>query len=157
MIAKFEHIRNVRPIAENVDDAKRLNPYIDEVEELIIIPALGAEMYKKIETTPEENKFVLEGGFNDDNTIQLAGLYKAIGYLVYSRFVRNNNVNATAFGMVQKQSVFSEPIDEKTIIRIANDAEKIGMEYLRQAIDYLKKDNCEKKIKNHSRIKIIGK
>ena len=70
-----------------------------------------------------------------------------MGYLVYSRFIRNQNVNATAFGIVQKQGQFSDVVDEKTIVRTANDAEKIGLEYLRQVVDYINSNLPENKKK----------
>ena len=68
-------------------------------------------------------------------------------------------MNATAFGIVVKQGQFSETVDEKTIVRTANDAEKIGLEYLRQVVDYINSNlpESEKKVfKTKSKFKIIG-
>lgn len=180
MIVRPEHIRKVRPIAENVNDVKRLEPYIEECEKLYLIPAIGAERYKKLVDmflrrnddrvitdnanepilVDDDYKKLLDGGFYDNDTKYFAGLYEALGYLVYSRFVRNQQVNATAFGMVMKQGQFSEPLDEKAIIRIANDAEKIGNKYLEDCIDFLnyseKPTGCERPKLNSKRIKVIG-
>ena len=50
MIITPADIRAVRPIADNVNDEKRLVPYIDECEKLFVLPALGAKIYKQIET-----------------------------------------------------------------------------------------------------------
>lgn len=140
MIFSPEAIRAVRPIAENVNDSKRLIPYIDECEKFFLMKAIGPAQYKLLDSDPKPENFetIMDGGFYDNNTKHFAGLRQAMGYLVYSRFVRNQNVNATAFGIVAKQGQFSDAVDEKTIVRIANDAEKIGLEYLRQCVDFLK-------------------
>lgn len=150
MINTYSNIRNVRPIAENVIDEDRIKPYLSEVENLFLIPNLGASLYKEIddylktiegEGEHEHNAafdLLMTGGFYDENKKHFTGLNEALGYLTYSRFVRNQNINATAFGMVQKQGQFSEPIDEKTTIRISKDAENVGQEYLSQCIAYLK-------------------
>lgn len=141
MITTIDSIRKVRPISENVNDEKRLIPYIEEAEKLFLIPAIGASLYKQIESNQTDFEVLFTGDFYTDekgNEQYFAGLNDAMGYLTYSRFVRNQNVNATAFGMVTKQGQFSDPVDEKTIVRTANDAEKIGIEYLNQCIAYLK-------------------
>ena len=69
------------------------------------------------------------------------------------------DVNATAFAIVTKKSEFSENVDEKTIVRIANDAEKIGLEYLKQCVDYLnygKQANEKRIFKGKTKFKAIG-
>lgn len=138
MIITTEDIRAIRPIAENVNDVKRLVPYIEECEMLYLIKAIGEVIYQDIVNNRSNHELLLNGGYYDNSTKIVAGIKKAMGYLVYSRFVRNQNVNATAFGIVAKQGQFSEAVDEKTIIRISSDAEKIGIEYLNQCVDYLK-------------------
>ena len=172
MITTSEDIRAIRPISENLNDTKRLVPYIDECEKLFVIKAIGAKKYVEIETAviesqkvtdpielSEEIKSLLDGCFYDDNNQRCEGLRKAVGYLAYSRFVRNQNVNATAFAIVAKKSEFSENVDEKTIVRIANDAEKVGLEYLNQCVDFINygKNSSEKRIfKGRMKFKSIG-
>lgn len=160
MIITTEDIRAVRPIAENVNDIKRLVPYIDECEKLYLLKSVGAVQFKKIEDKSIANYSVLmDGGYYDNETKYFAGLRAAMGYLVYSRFVRNQNINATAFGIVAKQGQFSETIDEKTIVRIANDAEKIGLEYLKQCVDYLnfgKEKNTQTISVKRNKFRVIG-
>lgn len=172
MIITPTDIRAIRPIAENVNDIKRLVPYIDECEKLFVLPALGAKQYLAIETaitnsTKETNpaplsdgiKNLLNGCYYDSDNQHCEGLKKAMGYLVYSRFVRNQNVNVTAFAIVSKNSEFSEKVDDKTIVRISNDAEKVGLEYLKQCVDFLNfgKEQSDKRIfKGRQKFKAIG-
>lgn len=159
MIFTAEDIRKVRPIADNLNDEKRLLPYIEECENLYLISQIGASLYKKIVSNKTEYNDLLSGGFYDEDRRYFSGLNQAMGYLVYSRFVRNQNVNATAFGMVFKEGQFSDKVDDKTIIRIANDAEKIGLRYLSECIDYLNfnSDSCERrKTTRNNKFKVIG-
>ena len=132
MIITTEDIRAIRPIAENVNDIKRLIPYIDECEKLYLLKSVGAVQFKKIEDKSIANYSVLMAG----------------GYY-----------DATAFGIVVKQGQFSETVDEKTIVRTANDAEKIGLEYLKQCVDYLNfgKEKSEQTISvKRNKFRVIG-
>lgn len=160
MITTAQDIRAIRPIAENVNDVNRLIPYIDECEKLYLLPSVGAVRFKKIEDKSIDNyNALMDGGYYDEETKYFAGLRAAMGYLVYSRFVRNQNVNATAFGIVAKQGQYSENVDEKTIIRVSNDAEKIGLEYLKQCVDFLNfgKEKSEQTISvKRNKFRVIG-
>lgn len=135
---QYEDIRNIRPIAENLLDLKRLKPYIEEVEKLLLMPAFGASLFRKIDEEREMYGELYSGGYYDDGKRWFAGLSAAAGYLVYSRLVRDQSCNVTAFGVVQKVSQYSEPMDERTVVRMSNDAENIGVEYLNQCLDYLR-------------------
>ena len=138
MIINSSHIRQVRPVADNIDDTKRIDQYIREAESLWVLPALGADVYKAIDVAPENYTPALEGCYYDDNTKHHEGLITAIAYLAYSRFIRSQSINVTAFGVVMKRGEFSQPIDPKSISMAAGDAEKTGIEYLRQTVEYLK-------------------
>jgi len=142
MIVTFEHIRKVRPIADNIDDEIRILPYMEEVEALDLIPAIGAGLYKQLNNGEiEALDDLLNGCYFSGNCGQERrheGLIKAVAYLSYARFVRNNQINVTAFGATLKTTQFSEPIDEKMLIRHSNEAEKIGQAYLNGVIDFLR-------------------
>ncbi|MCL1936820.1 MAG: hypothetical protein FWF52_00285 [Candidatus Azobacteroides sp.] len=122
----------------------------------------------KILTQKKWDKF-LNGGYytcsdgacNSDNTRYSAGLIAAISYLAYARMLPNQPLNVTAFGVVQKTTTLSEPIDEKTLFRAVNETRKIGLEYLRQSTDHLRCegfiDDCKKaNAKRYRKFKAIG-
>jgi hypothetical protein len=159
MIIDYADVRAVRPIAENLPEEKRLRPYIEEAETLWLLPALGAALYKHISEHKDDYALLFSGGYYDGDNRCFSGLSAAMGYLSYSLFVRNQNVNITAFGITVKRGEFSEPADDKTIVRIANDAEKIGKEYLNRCVEYLKYTGalkCKTKQISHVKIQIIG-
>jgi hypothetical protein len=186
-------IRKIRPVAENIQDEKRIEPYIHEAEQLDVMPAVGVSLYRQLSdenlpetitvsstaqiTTPngktiilsesDWNKF-LDGGYytcdeypcNGDKQRYSAGLRAAVAYLAYARMLPNQPLNVTAFGVVQKTTTLSEPVDEKTLSRAASEARKIGLEYLKQAVDHLKclhlTDECKSENKQYKKIKSIG-
>ena len=172
MIINFDDIRAIRPIADNINDTKRLKTYVDEVEELDIVPVLGVSLvktireYKESGTVPpdtiteEQIKSLMDGCYFTSKEcgggdVHCNGLKKAAAYLVYSRFIKNNPTNVTAFGVKFKDTQYSEDVDEGNIIRQSNEAYKIGTAYINQCVDYLKsigyietKKNKRKKIKS---------
>ena len=177
MIQQYKDVRKVRPIAENLLDEKRLLPYMQESETIYLKPLISPLFYKELsdyvayinQVIDPENPIVLEhnaefdillnGGLYDNNESEVIGLTEALGYLTYARFVANQQVNVTAFGVVSKKTDYSDPIDEKTLVRVTKDAENIGKEYLRQCIEYMKfigKIRIDKKINKIMKFTSIG-
>jgi len=164
MLITYQDIRNVRPIADNIIDEKRIAPYIEEAERLDVMPAIGTELYRQLDEDESAMSEYLrtlfrDGGYYDCYGKWFAGINATIAYLAYTRFVKNNSVNVTAFGVVSKSTNFSEPVEEKTLVRHANNAEKIGLEYLRQCVDFLKAHGliCNPKTSNRAtKFKSIG-
>ena len=152
MILNSNDIRNVRPIAENINDPARLEPYIGEAETLRLVDAIGANLYKWLDETDfsgpgplqygdvtiTKNQYtaVMEGGYYDGGRSE--GLKIAIAYIAYSRFIVNNPINPTAFGVRYKDGEFSTRVEDNIIIRSSNEARNIGEAYLEKAINHLK-------------------
>ena len=140
MLITTNDIRRHRPIAGNIDDMKRLEMYIHEAETLYIIPAIGAELYKEVDENPSAHTLLLDGGYYNNNTRYMAGLKAAISLLAYSRFVLNNGINATPFGVKEKLTLDSGTVGDKALFRHANEAENTGKVYLNQCLEYLSFD-----------------
>lgn len=173
MILNCNDLRNVRPIAENINDPARLEPYIREAETLRLVDAIGANLYRWLDETDfsgpgpfrygketitkdqghitEEQGLItkeqvlvtkdqyiaaMEGGYYDGGRSE--GLKVAIAYIAYSRFIVNNPINPTAFGVRYKDGEFSTRVEDNIIIRSSNEARNIGEAYLEKAINHLK-------------------
>lgn len=152
MILNSNDIRNVRPIAENINDPARLEPYIREAETLRLVDAIGAKLYRWLDETDfsgpgpfpygdvtitkDQYTAVMEGGYYDGGRSE--GLEIAIAYIAYSRFIVNNPINPTAFGVRYKDGEFSTRVEDNIIIRSSNEARNIGEAYLEKAINHLK-------------------
>ena len=159
MIASINDIKNIRPIADNIPSS-RITIYLKEAENLYVIPAFGASLFKNISDNQENYTTLLEGGFYDNDKHYFEGLRKSIAYIAYSKMILNQDFNVTAFGTMFKNSEYSEHSNEKTLLRISNDALAIGLRYLDECLDYLKHINalpcCLNQTDRNRRIKIIG-
>lgn len=152
MILNYSDLRNVRPVAENINDPARLEPYIREAETLRLVDAIGANLYRwldetdfsgpgpfqygNVAITKDQYTAVMEGGYYDGGRSE--GLKIAIAYIAYSRFIVNNPINPTAFGVRYKDGEFSTRVEDNIIIRSSNEARNIGEAYLEKAIEHLK-------------------
>lgn len=140
MIVQADDIRSLKNIGLNVESGK-LMPFCEETEKHIVIPAIGADLYLEIEENLNDPKFniLLNGGFyeRDNKKCYMRGLKVAISYIAYSIAVIQGEATFTNFGLRQKYSENSEKVDEKTLIRIANDNRKKGDECLRQCVEYI--------------------
>ena len=175
MILNYNDIRNVRPIAENINDPARLEPYIREAETLRLVDAIGANLYRWLDetdfsglgpfqyggvtVTKDQYTAAMEGGYYDGGRSE--GLKIAIAYIAYSRFIVNNPINPTAFGVRYKDGEFSTRVEDNIIIRSSNEARNIGEAYLEKAINHLKAlrllTPCTKYKESPARKIIIGR
>lgn len=154
MILTPDNIRKVRPVAENLNDPARLVTYIREAETLQLVDAIGADLYnwfdttdfsgagpfeyahpdgEKVSITKEQYGILMDGGYFTNGcggSGRTEGLLTAIAYIAYARFIMNNGVNATAFGVVQKNGEFSTHVNDVVLVRNSNEARKIGEAYL---------------------------
>lgn len=161
MLITTNDIRKHRPIAGNLDDMKRLEMYICEAETLYVIPAIGAELYKEVDENPSAHTLLLDGGYYNNNTRYMAGLKAAVSLLAYARFVLNNSINATPFGVKEKLTLDSNNVGDKALFRHANEAENTGKAYLNQCLEYIRfdMDKCGYKVPQVGvkKFKAIGK
>lgn len=161
MLITTNDIRKHRPVAGNLDDMKRLELYIREAETLYVIPAIGAELYKEVDENPSVHTLLLDGGYYNNNTRYMAGLKAAVSLLAYARFVLNNSINATPFGVREKLTLDSSSVGDKVLFRHANEAENTGRVYLNQCLEYLRSeaDGCGHKLSQVGvkKFKAIGK
>lgn len=189
MILNFNDLRNVRPIAENINDPARLEPYIREAETLRLVDAIGANLYRwldetdfsgpgpfqygdvniteglvpitknQVTITKDQYTAVMEGGYYEGGRSE--GLKVAIAYIAYSRFIVNNPISPTAFGVRYKEGEFSTRVEDNIIIRSSNEARNIGEAYLEKSINHLKAlrllTPCTEYKESPSRKMIIGR
>lgn len=146
MLSTIENIKQIRDISQNLRDG-RIQPYIKEVEDIYIVPAIGAELYEKLDKGEVTDDILLDGGYYDRQTEdgetsreRCYGLRLATAYFAYARVLRNNQVNVTAFGVTQKNGMLSEASDEKNISDAVSDARKMGEHYLNSCVRYLRRN-----------------
>lgn len=140
MIITVEDIRAVRHIAHNIDNG-RVDMYIREAEILDVVPAISAELYEVLdagENLTTEQEMMLNGGYYYDGCAKckFEGLKVATAYLAYARFMRNNQVNVTPYGVVTKIGEESATTEHRIVVAQAQEAENIGQALLAEAVRY---------------------
>lgn len=157
-------MRRYRQIAQNIDD-RRVEIYIEEAEELDILPAIGADLYRRFRNLgaiyvnsrdaleseegvevlvareadlPSDELRLLNGGYYNDGcaTKYFAGIKKALAYFAYARFVRDHSTQVTPFGVVVKAGDDSNPASDRSVASKADDATRIGEAYLNETMEY---------------------
>lgn len=158
-------------------DNSRIDPYIDESEQMNIKSQIGDALFINIleyvnaddKSSFPDYSLLLNGGIYQVNTCNndlenrsFKGLIESLNYYVWARFVKNNNYTPTRFGLVNKTDQHSQNAELKERLVVEKDALSIADKYLSECIDYLKA-NRDKfplfkrgKQKNRLGIKIIG-
>jgi hypothetical protein len=143
-------IQEIRPISDNLDSVKRLNPYINETQRFVLRPFLGESFYAAliadlpVPLTAEHTKLVNGDEYTykgDDYDFQ--GLAPALAYFAYARMLKFHGVNVVRYGVVRKLSEHSENVSDKAIQRMITAADEAGQAYLNEARDYLNRRNTE--------------
>ena len=146
MLTTVDQIKGIRDIAANLKDM-RLAPYIKECEDAYIMPALGADLYERLDNHTETDEILLDGGYYDKpdgSRAKCHGIRRAVAYFAYARVLRNNAVSVTAFGVVTKTSNYSQPTEAAQAQSAAAEAVKMGELYLHSCIEYLHRDDDSK-------------
>lgn len=143
MLTTIEDIKAVRSIAYNLGD-KRIEPYIQEVEDCYIRYAIGPALYERLDNGVETDAILLNGGYYDcaNGREYCDGIKKAVAYFAYERILLNNQINVTAFGVTQKSSSLSNPTTDSSIEKAAEQAHKMGAMYLESCKKYVHRGEC---------------
>lgn len=139
MILTAEEFKAIKAVGANVPN-DRIGVYIDQAEKLVVMPALGIDLYATIEADKETYADLLNGGYyeNSNGKDWNAGLKNAIAYIAHSKFILNNNVSVTAFGIRSKESTYSDKAAENEVVRQSNESRNVGDDYLASVIRYCK-------------------
>jgi len=165
-----------RFVSNKLDDS-RIEPYIDESEQMNIKSQIGDALFiDLIEYVNADDKSLfpdystlLNGGTfevvscnNQTHKRLFKGLIEALNYYVWSRIVKNNNYTVTRFGTSNKTDQYSNNADLKERLALEKDALSIADKYLSECIEYLGayKHNFplfrKGEIRNRLNISIIG-
>lgn len=124
LIITIENIRAVRPLAKDIP-VERINPYIEEAHKFELKKLLGDPFYldfiEKFDVSGDPNYAVYQELLNGSNymygaiSIQHPGLVPYMCYHSLARFYNNNQINATRYGLTQKNNEQSEQLDPKIV------------------------------------------
>ena len=149
MLTTIENLKAIRDISANLKD-QRIQPYIKEVEDAYVLPAIGAELYEKLDAGETTDTILLDGGYYDKPSEKCAGgktrarcygIRLAVAFYAYARVLKNNQINVTAFGVTQKTSPMSAPTGDEAIEDAVSEARKMGDLYLHSCVEYLHRES----------------
>lgn len=145
-IKKYRSISDFAPV-------NKVDNFIQEAQTVELRSVLGKELWAKVvEDISPLNYPALD-----------AVIEPMLAYYAYARYLSVNQVSATAFGVVQKTSDFSQQINEKTLMRVVGQAREMAKVYEQDLIDFLNenaddypewKRKCAARSKNVGAIKI---
>lgn len=173
-LATISDVRRCRPSLEIAsDETDLLDSFLMEAQLLDVRPWLGDALLlelvnqRRSGTLTPDNELLLEGGVYtyNGNSCYLVGLITCICYYAMARSDNQGTARFTQFGMVQKESDFSQPLTDKRIseIRASNidSAEAFKQDciaMLRRRADKYPLFACNSpRLKRRTNIRAIGK
>jgi hypothetical protein len=138
-------------VADSVKNSAVWPQFVSDAQLFDIKSWLGDGLFNEIitessvvgETLSAENKILLDGGtyLYQDKTYIFQGLKACIIYYAFARFVNENSVNFTAFGIVVKDSDLSTPASDKRIQRLETENRLKGDAIRDETILYLNRNH----------------
>jgi hypothetical protein len=144
-------IKAYRPTAD-IDDA-RITPFIIESQQNDLRPVLNDALYYDLLANFNDSAHAKYAVYQNlingksyvynGNTIYFDGIKPMLAYYALSRFIINNPVNITRFGVVQKINPQSEPLSQGAIQAVVNDLRSTAMNYQLQLIKFLEENSAD--------------
>lgn len=165
LINKSDVVSLSRPLSVHVEESD-INTFIDETEQIDIIPSIGSELYLDLRTDLDNSKYkiLLDGGVylgRDGKKRIFKGLKAAMSYYVYARLLKNDGRILSESGFLSHNDEYGTKSDDKQKYASYNDALNVAKRYLADVLEYLKSTdatfNKKATVKNNgTRIIAIG-
>lgn len=138
----FNDFEPYRELTGNLDVTERLTPYINQAQQFDLKELMGNQFYTDLVNNSSDANYqtLLEGGDYTYNnlTYSFTGLKAVIVMFAYARFLANQNINVTRFGVVFKNNNdVSERVDQKTLQAAISNAKEQGKAYWNECVDFL--------------------
>lgn len=138
-------IKAYRPTAD-LDDA-RVTPFILEAQQNDLRPILNDLLYYDLMKRFTDSADAMYANYQNlingvdysynGGTIHFSGIKPMLAYYALARFIVNNPINITRFGVVQKVNPQSEPISSAVINSVVNDLRSTAMNYQLDLVKFL--------------------
>ena len=145
VIVTIQDLKSIRPLADL--QGSRWEQYAVESQDQDLRPILGDGLYydfmtKVFDTGAAEYadyQLLLNGtswSYNGQ-TVYFDGLKPMVSYFTMARFVQNNSINITRYGIVTKNLPQSTPVDQTMVSAIVNELRSSALTYKDQVDTYL--------------------
>jgi len=155
LLSAEEWPKYTRAVSVHLDN-EEVEKWIDECEQLFIIPAIGGKLFSRLasgEELSEQEKKLLEGGKYDGTgtgcvcigmyTGIFKGLKWALGYFVLAKMMRNDGGLLSRGGFIRHDDEHASHLDDRNNVNRYNDAMNVAENYLNGALLYWKSINGE--------------
>lgn len=149
IITTEELLASGLPISDEIDEAK-LERAIETIEQYIVKPRLGDQMFHNMIGNPTEFQNELNGGYvvEGDKCAYLTGLKTAEYHLAFAELI-NMDIAATSFGSnVKLNPDVSRPTNTEELRRVGMTHTEIGLRFIKEITDWHKIDNSKKNLPN---------
>ncbi|UAB85682.1 hypothetical protein INR75_06620 [Zunongwangia sp. SCSIO 43204] len=142
MLISKQTIAKYRDISRGVSDGK-INPYIDDAENIDIKPLLGELLYNAVKKTPEDHTLLIEGGEYEykDETYSHPGLEKALSIFAFARYIYFGASTDTAWGFVEKENQNSTPVSASHKKTVYTKERQTAATYFSEVATFLNRTN----------------
>lgn len=144
----LQDLKNLRPSAQI--DGERWEQYAMEAQDQDLRPILGDGLYYDFMTkfflTANAMYSAYQNLLNgvaytlNGQTVYFDGLKPMIGYFTLARFVMNNPIHITRFGIVNKVNTNSQNVDSVTLRQVVNELRSNALTYKNQVDTYLQEN-----------------
>ena len=159
-----------RAVSQHLDD-EEVEKWIDECEQLFIVPAIGADLFVRLakgdELTEQEERLLEGGSYNKERcgcSDAYVGIFKglrwALGYFVLAKMIRNDGGMLSRGGFFRHDDEHGNHLDDRNNVNRYNDVMNVAETYLNGALLYWKsihKGDCKSGTRvRGSRVRIIS-
>jgi hypothetical protein len=149
LLINIDDVKRFRPISKEVGQ-DRFAPYVYEAQnndlQPVLTPALFADFVARFDQTAdgkyEAYQELLTGKTytptGQAHPIIFEGIKPMLVYYSLARFVENQQLNITRFGIVQKNIQESEPVSEKSITNLVATLRSNGLVYENKVVEFLR-------------------
>ena len=143
-----EDIRKFRPLSKEIN-TERINPFIFEAQHNdlapVMTPALYNDFVSKYDQTGDGKYSDYQKLLNGDTYIPTGktspviyeGIVPMLVYYTLARWYENHSINVTRFGLVQKNTDQSEPIQPAVINQLVETLRSNAIAYQNELIRYI--------------------
>lgn len=145
VLVTLSDLKQLRPLAEL--DGSRWEQFAVEAQDQDLRPILGDGLYydfmNEVFDTGDDMYSHYQNLLNgvawtyNGQTVYFDGLKPMVGYFTLARFVQNNSVNITRYGVVTKVVPQSAPADSQIIKQVVNELRSNAITYKNQVDTYL--------------------
>ena len=136
--------KNVAYFPANFSFAKKLQLFASQAQDFYLKPAIGAELLRDLKAytgSPADANYdlLLDGGeYTIGNTVySLGGIKEVVCFYSYALYIEQSTIQETVFGAVNKESDYSERINNQQIALVKNRCMEMAKESLDAVINYL--------------------